>query len=125
MKWNLLFLSLVLTISCYGQPQDSVVCLPKSDIVTLANKIRLLRDSLNYRGAIIFAQDTLIDSQKKLISAQKDQTKVANDMVLNLKEENKVLNDTVKLLQPKWYDNKWLWFSGGSVFVTAIILLSK
>lgn len=54
MKWNLLILSLVLSISCYGQKQDSVICLPKTDVVTLANKIRLLRDSLNYRGAIIF-----------------------------------------------------------------------
>lgn len=115
----------MLSVSCYGQKQDSVICLSKSDVVTLANKIRLLRDSLNYRGAIIFAQDTLIDSHKKLTSTQKEQIAVANNMISNLKEENKLLNDTVKLLQPKWYDNNWLWFSGGSVFVTVIILLSK
>lgn len=126
MKLKLLFLFIISSFYCFGQSPDSLVCLPKSDVVTLANKIRLLRDSLNYRGKIIVEQDTLIQDQRRLIIVQKDQLKNSKNMYDILKAENAYLEQTIELMRPKWYDNKWLWFGGGAASVlTTIIFIMK
>lgn len=123
MKKLLFIIIMLFGMSLYGQRQDSVIHLSKTDVVTLANKIRLIRDSLNYKGAIIFAQDTLIQSQKRLIGTYKEQVSNANDIIRNLNVEKDILEQTVELMKPKWYENKWIWFCGG--FATACILVKN
>lgn len=125
MKWKFIILFLVVSTFCYGQRQDSVICLPKTDIVTLANKVRLLRDSLRYKGNIIFGQDTLIKSYKKKISVCEEEVVNRQSTIGTLKEENEQLQKTIELLRPKWYDNKWLWFGGGAAVVTTLVILTK
>jgi len=125
MKWKFLILFTALSISCYGQKQDSVICLPKSDVVILANKVKLLRDSLRYKGDIIFGQDTLLNSYRKRTQLSDEQLFISQKTISTLEEENKSLRKTIDLMTPKWYDNKWLWFSGGAVVVTLVKVILR
>lgn len=122
MKWILPFLLFVTTVVSSGQTtKDSVVCLPKSNILTLANKIQLLKDTIAWQKDIIVAQDTLISSQKQRALVYQDQLENRQTVINLMEQENKKLRETIDILMPKWYDNKWLYFGGGAV-VTGIIL---
>lgn len=121
MKWTLPILFLLATITSSGQSQDSVVCLPKSNILTLANKIQLLKDTIHWQKDIIVAQDTLVNTQKQRALVYESQLENRQNVINTMEKENKVLRETIDLMMPKWYDNKWLYFGGGAV-VTSIIL---
>lgn len=122
MKFKILVLFFAVSTFCYGQKRDSVVYLPKSDIVTLANKLQLLRDSLRYNGVIIFEQDTLIRYYKQKNVVSEEEICNRESVITTLQVENKQLQKTIELLEPKWYEDKWLWFGSG---VIATMMLSS
>jgi hypothetical protein len=127
MKWILPIL-LFLAVTCtYGQSKDSVICLPKSNILKLANKIQHLQDTIHWQKdtiiwqkAIIVGQDTLILSQKQRSLLFQEQLDNRQNVINTMEQENKKLRETIDLLMPKWYDNKWLWFGGGATIATII-----
>jgi hypothetical protein len=41
-----------------------------------------------------------------------------------LKDTNKLLEQKVKLVQPKWYENKWLYFTYGVVLTATSVRLA-
>jgi hypothetical protein len=128
MKWILPILFLLANTLSYGQSKDSVVCLPKNDILKLANKIQRLQDTLHWRkdtivwqGGVIIAQDTLISSHKQRALLFQEQLDNRQKVIGTMEEENKKLRETIDLLMPKWYDNKWIWFGGGATVATIIL----
>ena len=128
MKWTLAILFLLAFTTSNGQSKDSVLCLPKSDVITLANKIQSLKDTvrgqidiINWQKNIITEQDTLIGQQKQRFSLFQEQLDNRQKVIGTMEEENKKLRETIDLLMPKWYDNKWLWFGGGATVATIIL----
>jgi len=128
MKWILPILFLLANTFSYGQSKDSILCLPKSDIVKLANKIQRLQDTLDWQkdtiiwqGSVITAQDTLISSHKQRSILFQEQLDNRQKVIGIMEEENKKLRETINLMMPKWYDNKWYWFGGGAAVATIIL----
>jgi uncharacterized protein with ACT and thioredoxin-like domain len=128
MKWTLPILFLLALTASNGQSKDSVLCLPKSDVITLANKIQALKDTvrgqfdmINWQKNIIVEQDTLIGQQKKRFSLFQEQLDNRQNVINTMEQENKKLRETIDILMPKWYDNKWLWFGGGATVATIIL----
>lgn len=128
MKWTLPILFLLAITVSNGQSKDSTVCLPKNDVIQIANRVREMRDTINWlyetinwQKNIIGEQDTLIGQQKQRFSLYETQLENRQNTIKTLELENKKLRETIDLLMPKWYDNKWLYFGGGAV-VTGIIL---
>jgi hypothetical protein len=128
MKWTLPILFLLAITFSYGQSKDSVVCLPKNDILKLANKIQRLQDTLHWQkdtivwqGGVIISQDTLISSHKQRALLFQEQLDNRQKVIGTMEEENKKLRETIDLLMPKWYDNKWLWLGGGATVATIIL----
>ena len=121
MKWTLSILFLLAVTTSSGQSQDSVVCLPKSNVITLANKIQLLKDTVRWQKDIISAQDTLIGTQKQRALVYESQLENRQNVINTMEKENKVLRETIDLLMPKWYDNKWLYFGAGATITTIIL----
>ena len=76
-----------------------------------------LKDSLN----VSLVED--LESQLKLFEENStiDSMLIANKttQINLLKDTNKLLEQKVKLVRPKWYENKWLYFTYG-VLGTAI-----
>ena len=104
---------------------DSVVCFNKLEVTILANKIQTLKDSIDYLKLIVNEQDTLVNLYKKQLDWY-------NMMLINRQNafdacriQSDVLQKTVEELQPKWYDNKLLWYTSGVLTVVSIILITK
>ena len=91
----------------------------EEEVLGFTNTIKELelKDSLN----VSLVED--LESQIKLF----EETSVIDSMLIAnkttqinlLKDTNKLLEQKVKLVRPKWYENKWLYFTYG-VLGTAI-----
>ena len=91
----------------------------EEEVLAFTNEIKelQLKDSLN----VSLVED--LESQIRLF----EETSVIDSMLIAnkttqinlLKDTNKLLEQKVKLVRPKWYENKWLYFTYG-VLGTAI-----
>lgn len=111
--------------SIYANDKDSVICFQKKDVLTLANKIQLLKDSVNYLSDVVKAQDTLIELHNTRFDFYMNQLKNRNDVIDACEKRSIELEKINEELQPKWYDNKFLWFFNGVATVVAIVLVVK
>ena len=102
-----------------GQTEEETITLPKTDVIEWANRLQGFEkaDSLSTIAisdleSVVFKleenafMDSLIIEKREL-------------QILLLKETNELYKDKVKLVKPKWHENKWLWFVYG-VGATAI-----
>ena len=81
-----------------------------------------LKDSLN----VSLVED--LESQLKLFEENStiDSMLIANKttQINLLKDTNKLLEQKVKLVRPKWYENKWLYFTYGVVLTATSVKLA-
>ena len=128
MKWTLPILFLIAITSSNGQSKDSTVSLPKNEVIRIANRVREMRDTINWlyetidwQKNIITEQDTLISQQKQRFVIYDQQLDNRQNAINTLEKENEVLRNTITIMMPKWYDNKWLYFGAGATITTIIL----
>ena len=110
----LLFVSVL-----FGQTEEETITLPKSDVIEWANRLQgfekadsLSQVAISDLESVVFKleenayMDSLIIEKREL-------------QISLLKETNELYKDKVKLVKPKWHENKWLWFVYG-VGATAV-----
>ena len=96
----------------------------EEEVLGFTNTIKELelKDSLN----VSLVDD--LESQIKLFEENSvvDSMLIANKtMQLNLlKDTNELLEQKVKLVRPKWYENKWLYFTYGVVLTATSVKLA-
>ena len=76
-----------------------------------------IADSINNK--LIEEQHVLIDQQKHLIHLDSLELEYKSKQIDLLNKNVAIYVDREKKLQPKWYDNKMIYFSGG--IITAIL----
>ena len=96
----------------------------EEEVLGFTNTIKELelKDSLN----VSLVED--LESQLKLF----EETSVIDSMLIAnkttqlnlLKDTNKLLEQKVKLVRPKWYENKWLYFTYGVVLTATSVKLA-
>lgn len=123
MKYVLIFLFSVTTM--ISAEKDSIICFKKTEIVTLANKIQLLRDSVEYLQTIVNVQDTVIGLYVSRTDFYNQQLKNRNEVIDVCKKRSIELEKLNEELQPKWYDNKFLWFLSGIATTVGILLVAQ
>jgi len=111
------------TITIFASEKDSVVCFKKNEIVKLANRIQLLRDSIEYLTAVVNIQDTVIDLYQSRTETFIEQLRNRDYVIDACQKRSKELEKINEELQPKWYDNKLLWFFGGVGTVLGIMFV--
>ena len=116
-------LALLFSVSIsFAAEKDSLVCFTKPEILKLSNKIQLLQDSLEYLTAVVNAQDTVIDLYVSRSDMFIEQLKNRDQALVACKQRSVELEKIIEELQPKWYDNKFLWFLTGAASVVGIVL---
>tara|TARA_Y100001937_G_scaffold57241_1_gene78509 strand:+ start:36 stop:395 length:360 start_codon:yes stop_codon:yes gene_type:complete len=96
----------------------------EEEVLGFTNTIKELelKDSLN----VSLVED--LESQIKLYEETSviDSMLIANKTLqLNLlKDTNELLEQKVKLVKPKWYENKWLYFTYGVVLTATSVKLA-
>ena len=111
------------TITLFASEKDSVVCFKKTEVVKLANRIQLLRDSIEYLTAVVTVQDTVIDLYQSRSETFLQQLRNRDYLIDACQKRSKELEKINEELQPKWYDNKLLWFVGGVGTVLGIMFV--
>jgi len=96
----------------------------EEEVLGFTNTIKELelKDSLNVSLVMdleeqikLYEENSYIDSM--LISNKTTQLNL-------LKDTNKLLEQKVKLVQPKWYENKWLYFTYGVLLTATSVRLA-
>ncbi len=103
--------------------KDSIICFKKSEVVILANKIQLIRDSVEYLTAVVNAQDTLIEFHQTRFDLYHQQLRNREQAIDACQKRTVELEKIIQELQPRWYDNKLLWFFGGVGTVLGIMFV--
>jgi len=117
-------LALLFSVSIsFAAEKDSLVCFTKPEILKLSNKIQLLRDSVEYLTDVVKAQDTVIDLYVSRSDMFIEQLKNRDETINACKQRSVELEKIIQELQPKWYDNKFLWFLTGAASVVGIVLV--
>lgn len=125
MKKLYIILMLCFAFTAKAQKEDSTYCFSRTDILLLANKVQLIKDSLKHKTAIIKEQDSLIILYKDRNLIFKNQLENKQFEVDVLQKQTEILTESIKLLEPKWYDNKWLWFGNGVIVTIVTVLLVR
>jgi hypothetical protein len=107
--------------SMLATEKDSVICFKKSEVVSLANKIQLIRDSVEYLTAVVNAQDTLIEFHQTRFDLYHQQLRNREQVIDACQKRTVELEKIIQELQPRWYDNKFLWFFSGVGTVLGIM----
>ena len=118
---------ILLSVSLYAQEvvdEPKTYTFTEEEVLAFTNEIKelQLKDSLN----VSLVDD--LESQLKLFEENSviDSMLIANKttQINLLKDTNKLLEQKVKLVQPKWYENKWLYFTYGVVLTATSVRLA-
>ncbi len=112
--------------SLFGQDviEPKTYTFTEEEVLGFTNTIKELelKDSLN----VSLVED--LESQLKLFEENSviDSMLIANktNQINLLKDTTKLLEQKVKLVQPKWYENKWLYFTFGVVLTATSVKLA-
>ena len=118
---------ILLSVSLYAQEvvdEPKTYTFTEEEVLAFTNEIKELqiKDSLN----VSLVDD--LESQLKLFEENSviDSMLIANKttQINLLKDTNKLLEQKVKLVQPKWYENKWLYFTYGVLMTATSVRLA-
>jgi hypothetical protein len=93
--------------------QVADTCFTSNQIIEISNTIDSLYylDSIN--NEIILDQEVLINDLEKIIKLDSIENLYLNKKNLFLEDNINLYIEREKLLKPKWYNNKIIWFSSG------------
>ena len=116
---KLLIITLLLPILVFAQtPQKPDTCFTQKELLEISNLIDSLSKTNDLNTQIIANYESLINEQETLIKLSDEQVAYKNNQI-NLFQDNITLYvNRAKLLQPKWYDKKGLWYGAG--FLSAL-----
>ena len=96
----------------------------EEEVLGFTNEIKelQLKDSLNVSLVMDLEEQIKLYEENSYI----DSMLIANKttQIGLLKDTNKLLEQKVKLVQPKWYENKWLYFTYGVVLTATSVKLA-
>ena len=119
-KRNFIFIYILMTM-LFG---EETYTLTETEVNNLFEQLRTyeLKDSLSTiqiqelnNGINKYKE---LQLQNQLIIQDKD------SLIILLNKEIKLQNDRIKEIKPKWYDNKWIWFTLGVVATGSSIHLA-
>ena len=96
----------------------------EEEVLAFTNEIKelQLKDSLNV---------SLVDDLESQIRLFEETSVIDSMLIANkttqinlLKDTNKLLEQKVKLVRPKWYENKWLYFTYGVLMTATSVRLA-
>ena len=93
-------------------------CLSEEESKNMVNNIQELQFDLDkYVKLIINLEDQI------KIYLEKD--KLNQSQIEDYLKLIKLKNEMIKVVKPKWYENKWIWFGLGTVFTATSVKLAS
>ena len=114
-----LLLILLFPISCFAQEVEDT-CFTEQEILDISFTLDSLYKVIDIGDNIILEQEFLIEKQSKLIELDSVQLSYKTQQIELLQKNLNLYVEREKRLQPKWYDNKTIWFGAG--ILTSLLL---
>ena len=117
-----LLIVLLFPVSAYSQIADT--CFTEQQVLDISFTLDSLTELNDINEQIISEQKHLLDKQGKLIELDSMQIAYREQQLDLLQKNIDLYVEREKRLQPKWYDHKALWFSGGilTTLFTGVII---
>tara|TARA_Y100000593_G_scaffold81839_1_gene153274 strand:+ start:990 stop:1352 length:363 start_codon:yes stop_codon:yes gene_type:complete len=114
-----LILFILLFIFSFGISQDvcNGHCLSEEEIHILRESILTLEHDKESNGKIIENLNSQI-----YMYIRNDSLNIK--MIKGYEKQLEFKEDIIKLVKPKWYDNKYLWFFGGMIITSGAVYLA-
>ncbi len=93
----------------YGQTEEKTISVPKSDVIEWANKLKQYETSDSLQTSLI--SDLELQVKKLEENSALDSLIISTRLhqIDLLKETNQLYKEKIKVVKPKWHENKWLW----------------
>ena len=111
-----LFFILLMSFTLAQEPCDGT-CFSEQEVINITNNIKELEFKLE-KGLEIEAN---LNSQ---IQSYIEQEKLNQSLINDYKKQLEMSEEMIKLVKPKWYDNKYLWFFGGMIITSGSVYLA-
>lgn len=119
-----LLLILLFPISCFAQEVEDT-CFTEQEILDISFTLDSLYKVIDIGDNIILEQEFLIEKQSKLIELDSVQLSYKTQQIELLQKNVNLYVEREKRLQPKWYDNKTIWFGAGILTSLLVFQLVK
>ena len=108
----------------YGQTEEKTISVPKSDVIEWANKLKQYETSDSLQISLI--SDLELQVKKLEENSTLDSLIISTRLhqIDLLKETNQLYKEKIKVVKPKWHENKWLWFTYGVVATSTSVWLT-
>ena len=108
----------------YGQSEEETIPVPKSDVIEWANKLKQYETSDSLQTSLI--SDLELQVKKLEENSALDSLIISTRLhqIDLLKETNQLYKEKIKVVKPKWHENKWLWFTYGVVATSTSVWLT-
>ena len=113
--YRLLFI-LLMSFTFTQEPCDGT-CFSEQEVVNITNNIKELEFKLE-KGLEIEAN---LNSQ---IQTYIEQERLNQLLVEDYKKQLEMSEEMIKLVKPKWHENKYLWFFGGVIITSGSVYLA-
>ena len=111
------FLFILLMSFSFTQEVCEGTCFSEEEVVNITNNIKELEFKLE-KGLEIEAN---LNSQ---IQTYIEQERLNQLLVEDYKKQLEMSEEMIKLVKPKWHENKYLWFLGGIIITSGSVYLA-
>ena len=113
--YSLLFI-LLLSFSFTQEPCEGT-CFSEEEVLNITNNIKELQFDIEKYKEI----ELNLNSQ---INSYIEQEKLNQFLVSDYKKQLEMKEEMIKLVKPKWHENKYLWFFGGILITSGSVYLA-
>jgi len=107
---------LMLSFSFTQEPCEGT-CFSEEEVINMTNNIKELQFDLEKSIEI----NKNLDSQ---IQTYIEQERLNQKLIDDYKKQLEMSEEMIKLVKPKWHENKYLWFFGGIIITSGSVYLA-
>jgi hypothetical protein len=117
---------LILMLTMFGLlfSQDKVYTFTEEEVVNMGNKVKDLQTTVENQAEQLGIYDELIKKFENQTQIDSMLLSFKTQQVNILKDREVLYEKQIKLIKPKWYENKWLYFTFGVIATSTSIKLA-
>ena len=113
--YRLIFI-LLFSFSITQEPCEGT-CFSEEEVVNITNNIKELQFDVEKYKEI----EVNLNSQ---IQTYIEQERLNQELINDYKKQLEMSEEMIKLVKPKWHENKYLWFFGGIIITSGSVYLA-
>ena len=111
-----LFFILLMSFTFTQEPCEGT-CFSEEEVLNITNNIKELQFDVEKYKEI----EINLNSQ---IQTYLEQEKLNQELINDYKKQLEMSEEMIKLVKPKWHENKYLWFFGGMIITSGSVYLA-